>query len=50
MKVWDWFVEINYQGDERPIKLVGQSEKTVNDWYPNNIKQKIEGTEREVEQ
>ena len=44
-KVWDWFAQ-NSLGNI--YKLIGKSEKDMMD-CPRPIKQKIEGTEREVE-
>ena len=45
IKVWDWFIQDSLGNI---YKLIGKSEKDMMD-CPRPIKQKIEGTEREVE-
>ena len=51
VKVWDWFVQWEFQGSTRIDKLCATTEGLVRKTYTGAecIIQKIEGTEREVE-
>lgn len=50
-KVWDWFVQWEFQGSTRIDKLCATTEGLVRKTYTGAecIIQKIDGTEREVE-
>lgn len=51
VKVWDWYVEwvIDSQHKNFVSRVNGLTEDDAHRMYPNDLIQKIDGTEREVE-